>query len=349
MALNAEAISDLIATTLKKFEKAKWTNLTTTKQSFVALPKILKKEKVEEESGAQIEWRVQIGTSGAAQNIGLYATITPNVGNTFYTASIPWRNSTSNYSFDRREFEMNRDPSRIVNLIQGRRLDAFVDMAKLVETNFWGKPADSTDAVTPYGIKYWLVYNSTDGFTGGDATGFTAGPGGLSSNTYSEWKNYSATYTNVTKSDLVTKWRKAATLTKFESPVPDEEPQQGRTGSSRYGFYTNYSVLGTLETLLENQNDNLGNDLASKDGQTMFRRMPVQYVPQLDSEATNPIIGVDWNVFYPVVLKDENMREGKPRVPSNQPSVSVVDLDLTYNIKCTNRRQLFILATGAGW
>ena len=355
MALNAEAIADLIATTLKKFDKPEWTNLTTTRQNFVALPKILKKDKVEEESGTAVEWRVQIGNSGAAQNIGLYATITPNVGNTFQTASVPWRNTTSNYSFDRREFEMNRDPSRIVNLIKGRRLDCLVSLAELLETNFWGQPSSSTDVLTPYGILYWIVYNATDGFTGGNNSNWSAGPGGLSASTYTQWCNYCATYTNITKADLIVKWRKAATLTNFVCPVPSDEYPLERKGH-RYGFYCDYSnVLNTLETLLEAQNDNLGSDLASQDGNTLFRKIPVTFVPQLEPTASGgpfgstnqPIFGIDWSTFVPVMLKDEAMREGKPRVPSNQPSVVVNDFDLTWNLKCWNRRQQFLLATGA--
>lgn len=348
MALAAEAINDLINTTLKKFDKPNWTNLTTTIQNFVALPKILKKEKVVEESGTHVEWRVQIGTSGAAQNVGLYASITPNVGNTFQYANVPWRHTTTNYSFDRREFEMNSGESRIVNLIKGRRLDAFVDLAKKVEADFWSKPASSTDVTTPYGVKYWIVYNATDGFTGGDPSGFTSGAGGLDADSYPEWKNYCATYSSASsKTDLIAKWRKAATLTKFVCPVASEEPQQGR-GEQRYGYYTNYTVISALETLAENQNDNLGNDMASKDGVVTFRRIPVEYVASLDSESSaDPVVGIDWSVFHPVILKGENLREDPARTPSDQPTVSVKDVWLTYNYKCLSRRNNFLLAKAA--
>lgn len=348
MALQASDINDIINTTLATVESPSWTNLTTTQQNFIALPKLLKKEKVVEEDGYQIEWRVQVGTSGSAQNVGLYATITPNVGNTFASASIPWRHTHADYSFDRREFTMNSGKSRIVNLVKGRRLDAYVDLSKRVESDFWGKPATSADTSTPFGAKYWIVYNASEGFTGGDPSGFTSGAAGLATATYPEWKNQSYTYSAVTKEDVVADWRKAATLGNFVCPVADEEPQQGR-GAQRYGYYTMYSVLAQLETLAENQNDNLGNDMASKDGQVTFRRTPVTYVAQLDSETTAyPIIGIDWSVFFPVILKGENIREDPVRTPSDQPTVSVKDIWLSYNWKCTSRRNNFIIAK-ASW
>ena len=68
---------------------------------------------------------------------------------------------------------MNRSPARLVNLLQSSRVDAMTDLAELMESNFWGAPASSSDTLKPYGVPYWIVYNATTGFNGGHPSGFS--------------------------------------------------------------------------------------------------------------------------------------------------------------------------------
>lgn len=343
MALTADAIADLVTTTQRDLGPMKWTDISTGTQEYVAMPKLLKKEKVTFGSGYGIQWNVMVTTSGNAQNVGLYATDTVNVGDVMKTANIPWRHTVTSYAFDRREVSMNREPARIVDLVKTRRADAMISMADKMETDFWGKPATSADEVTPFGVKYWICMGSTNaGFNGGDPSGFSSGAGGLASATYTRWQNYTAGYTSVTKDDLVAKWRKASTFTNFKPPVDMPDYNRG----TKYGYYTNYSVIGALETLLENQNDNLGNDVASKDGSTLFRRVPVMWVPFLEGTSQNPIYGINWGTFYPAFLEGEYMREDSPIMAPSQHNVMNVFIDNTYNWCCKNRRSNFVLATG---
>lgn len=342
MALTQDAIADLVTTTLRDLGPLKWTDISTNTQEYYAMPKMLKNEKVTFGSGYGIQWNVMVTTSGNANNVGLYAVDNVNVGDVMKTANIPWRHTVASYAFDRREISMNREPARIVDLVKARRADAMISMADRMEIDFWGKPADSTDQTTPFGIKYWNVMGSTSaGFNGGDPSGFTAGAAGLASATYTRWQNYCSGYTSVSKTDLVSVWRAAATKTNFKPPIEVADYNRG----SNYGYYTNYSVLASLETLLENQNDNLGNDLASKDGQCMFRKTPVQWVPYLDGTTQNPVYGLNWGVFYPCFLEGEYMREEGPIMAPNQHNVSDVFVDNSYNWCCKNRRLNFVLAT----
>ena len=339
MALSAEQIADLVTTTQRELGKLRWTDMTGDLQEYVAMPKLLKKEKVQFQSGYGIQWNLMKGTSGAARNVGLFNTDALNVADQMITANIPWRHSTTSYAFERREIAMNREPARIVELIKTRRADAMIDLAKLCETDFWSKPTDSNDQVRPFGVKYWVVGNASEGFNGGNPSGFSAGAAGLDAATYPRWKNWTAEYAQIAKDDLVVKWRKAATFTKFMPPVEIKDYNRG----DRYGYYTNYTVFGKLETILENQNDNLGNDLASKDGAVVFRKTPVTWVPELDADTTNPLYGLNWGVFFPVFLSGEYMREDPPEKAPNQHNVMHVFVDSTYNNKCTDRRRLFVL------
>lgn len=345
--LQADDIADLIKTTQRDLGRMKWTDISYNLQEYVALPMILQREKVSFQSGYGIQWNVAVATSGAAKDTELYATDSVNVSDVMQTANIPWRHVTTNYAIERREIAMNRAPAEIVDLVRIRRNDAMIDMAKHLEERFWTKPAASTDNQRMYGIPYWIVYPGTvsgnGSFAGTNPGGFSAGAGNLSSVTYPAWTNWASTYTAITSTDLIRKWRRAATFTNFKAPVPSPSYATG----NQYGYYTNYNVIGPLEEALEAQNDNLGNDIASKDGRLLFRQVPVTWVPYLESNTANPVYGINWGCLKPAFLAGEYMREEGPTPASSQHTVFVTHVDTTLNLMCTNRRMNFVLGTGA--
>ncbi len=348
--LQADDIADLVAMTQKDLGRLKWTDIEPSLQEYIAMPNILKKEKVGFQSGYGIQWNVKTATAGAAKNVGMYEVDDVNVADMMQTATIPWRHQTVDYAIERREIAMNRDPARIVDLVKLRRVDALTDLAELMESNFWAQIPTASDSLVPAGVAYWITKNITGtsltggGFNGADtitADSDTIDPGGLdSASSYTNWRNWTCKYTTVSKTDLIRKWRKAATFTNFKAPVafPDY------AGQSRYGYYTNYDVIGPLEEALEAQNENLGNDVASKDGQVVFRKVPVMWAPYLEDDGDDPVYGIDWSVFSPVFLKGEYMREDPAKPAPNQHTVIKTHIDCTMNYKCTNRRRLFVLS-----
>jgi len=341
MPLQGDDIADLVALTQRDLGRMNWTEIATDLQEYVALPQILRKERVRFGSGYGIQWQVMLTHSGAAKTTGLYAVDSVNVGDVMTNANIPWRHITTNYAIERREVAMNRNPARIVELVKVRRSDAMISLAVLMETQFWNKPADSTDASSIFGVPYWIVSNATTGFNGGNAAGFTGGPGGIDRTvaTNSRWKNYTGRYVNISVSDLVVKWRAAATKTKFMSPTPIPDYNTG----NRYGYYTNYDVIGEMESALESRNSNLGNDLAVKDGRVVFRQVPIHWVPYLDDNTTDPVYGINWGVFKPVFLAGEYLNESRPQRAANQHTVLQTHVDLTCNIECRDPRRCFVL------
>lgn len=345
--LQADDIADLIKTTQRDLGRMKWTDISYNLQEYIALPMILQREKVSFQSGYGIQWNVAVATSGAAKDTELYATDSVNVSDVMQTANIPWRHVTTNYAIERREIAMNRAPAEIVDLVRIRRNDAMIDMAKHLEERFWTKPATSADNQRMYGIPYWIVYPGTvsgnGSFAGTNPSGFSSGAGNLSSTTYPAWANWASTYTAITSTDLIRKWRRAATFTNFKAPVPSPSYATG----NQYGYYTNYNVIGPLEEALEAQNDNLGNDIASKDGRLLFRQVAVTWVPYLEANTANPVYGINWGCLKPAFLAGEYMREEGPNAASNQHTVFVTHVDTTLNLMCTNRRMNFVLGTGA--
>ena len=344
-ALQVSDIADLAVVAQKELGEMKITNLTSDIQDHVAMNTLLRKNNVDFlGAGSSIQWNVMTRLSGAARNVGLYQTDDVNVADVTTTASIPWRFTDTSYAMDVREVAMNATPRKIFDLVKLRRADAYGSLAELMEANFWGKPSSSSDTATPYGIRYWIVPNASEGFNGGHPSGFSD-VAGLSSTTYPRHKNYTAQFTNVTRTDLIRKWREAATKTKFK--VPMNVNLASYNSGDKYGYYTNYNILGKLEERLEDQNDNLGNDVASKDGNALFRKVPVTYVSYLDAtnqtDITDPVYGINWGVLKTCFMRGQYFRESKPREAPKQHNVLEAFVDLMYNIKCTDRRRLFVL------
>lgn len=347
MAIQAADIADIVSTTLKDLGRLRFTDLGTDKVNFVAFQQLMTKERVVIDSGYEIQWNVVVRNSGSARSVGLFAPDATNVADVMKTASIPWRHITGNYSFDEREPVMGGGAAKIVDLVSVRRNDALTAIPELMEQQAWTNPG-SVSSDDPVGIPYWVCYPgsgtsgmSTGGFLGGDPSGYSAGAGGLASATYPRWQNYTGSYTSVTKQDLIRKWRRAARLTNFKAPTPGAP----YGGAKDMGFYTNNTVIELLEEVLEAQNDNLGNDLASKDGMVVFQRRPVEYVYQLDANAGNPVYGIDWSQMNWVVMQGRFLKEKVVTAP-NQHTVVNVHIDTTANLRCTDRRKQFVIGTG---
>jgi len=344
MPYQADDYADLVTTTLRHLEKRTWADIVVDNQNHIAMPKILKKKSVTFGSGYGHQFNVRVFSNNAARNVKLNETDNPTTADTQKTGNVPWRHAETHWALEERIIAMNRSPAQLVSLLSTSRVDAMTDLAELMESNFWGAPSSSSDTLSPYGVPYWIVKNNTTGFNGGHPSGFSD-VGGLSQTTYSRWANWTAQYTSVQKNDAVRKWREAATKTSFKPPVDGAFSNMG----NQYGFYTDYTVLGTLEEILESQNDNLGNDVASKDGNVMFRRIPVEWVSYFDNnsgtvDTTNPIYGINWSVFKPCFLSGEYLKETKVAPHPLHHRTITQYTDCTFNFFCVDRRRNFVLS-----
>jgi hypothetical protein len=340
-ALVAPSDGDLVQTTLRDLGDLRFTEISTNLQRHTAMRNLLRKNRVVFQSGYGLQWDVMVNPTLAAANVGLGASDNVNIVDTMTQATCDWRNTTTNYAIIGQEMAMNRTPRRIVDLLKVRRIGALISLAELMERNFWGPPPAVSDVLTPWGINTWIVKNAVEGFNGGAPSGYTTI--GLNPTTYPNWNNWTYQYTAVSRDDLVAHWRKAATFTDWQPPV-DGIPTFD-TGDE-YGFYTNYTVIQTLESILESQNDNLGTDIASQDGKTMMRRQPVNWVPYLEGDTTNPVYGVDWGVFKTGILEGWWLKETAVPIVPGQHTVAAQFVDSTYQWLLRDRRRCFVLATG---
>lgn len=348
MAIQATDIADLVSTTLNELGELKFTDLMSDYQNTIALKRVMKQNKMTFDAGPEVAFNLITDENHSARFVGLGAVDSVDMPNVMTTGKVPWRHITWNWAIERREIAMNRTPRKIVDLAKTRRVAAFGSAIIKFEQHLWRVPAAS-NTTEPYGIPYWVVKSNTavttnDGFNGTVPSGYTT-VGNINPTTYPRWANYATQYTNVTKDDLVRKWRRMSVYTDF-MPLVDQIPVYN-TGDD-YAYYTNYAVLGLLEELLEAQNENLGNDVASKDGSVMFRRVPVTFVKELDLDTTNPVYAINWGEFKTMGLRGEWMVETAIPIQPGQHTVSATHTDCTFNMFCRNRRRNGVLATNTG-
>lgn len=231
------------------------------------------------------------------------------------------------------------------------------DLAKLFEDDFFGLPPSTTDELVPYGCNYWLPARAAAG-TGFDSampSGFTS-VGGISDATYDRYRHFTASYDTYTKTEsaagesdsLTQRLRLAYRKVGFKAPVqiPDYD-----TGMDLQILST-LNVVQRLEEAVEGQNESLGNDIASKDGELLFRKVPFTWAPWLDensyqmtngSAATDPILGLDFGVFKPTFLEGNFVRNDGVEKVAGQHNVYAGHYDSVYNIVCRDRRKNFVL------
>ena len=339
--LRAQEIDDLVVGTLEDLGRDKIVQIAQNNQDYEIYSHWFKKGKVAFDGGTGIKRTLMAKLPTAARHIGLYATDDVKLEDLLTSMSIDWRHATTSWTYETREMMMNKGKARINNIIKPRREGAVLNLIEQIETKCWSLPA-LTNETDPYGIPYWVVYHATEGFTGAAPSGHTT-VAGVNPTTYPTWKNWSANYTNVSKDDLITKMRKGQWSTKWKSPINIGE-FRGDKGS-RYRFYTEYDVLAAFETLGEAQNENLGRDLASMDGQMTFRRHPLIAVPELDGATGGPVYGIDHECFMAVCLEGDYLRESAPAVAPNQHNARQCFIDLTYNLLCLDRRRQMIFRT----
>ena len=334
-------IDDAVLETQENFiKRGSFLDLQTDLTDHVATREMWKGRKKVFNGGHPWRFDVQMDHNHSARAVGLYETDGSSLTDTLQKGEVPVRHVNAHYIYDKREPDFQQGGHAIVNIVKSRYIGMMVSLYELLEEFLWSKPTDSTDDKTPFGIAYWITKSATEGFNGGNPSGFTSGKAGLSQSTYARWANWAAQYTNITKADLIRKMRTAHRKTQFRSPVSHANPD---LGAMKNGIYTNSDVVGLMEEVLETQNMNLGNDLASKDGRTMFKGTPITYAPYLDDDSSDPVYMIDWKWLAVGVMAGWENNLTNPYMVPGKHLVSRVDLDASLNMICTNLRKQAVI------
>ena len=345
--LQADGIADILAAGLAELGEGQWTDHSTDLQEFHAIPNLLKKSRVNIQSGHKVQWDIITDQNNSAHSTGLYSQDSYNVPNVLTQAEVPWRWAEASYQFDHREITINTGKRQIVSLLKSRRHAQMMSVMEFFEEKFWSVPAAS-NTLDPYGMPYYIVKSATaatadnnNGFNGTVPSGYTE-VAGVNPTTYPRWRNYSDAYTAITKDDLVEKLWRALSMTRFRPPVKSSTFNTG----DRNAMYTNYDTHKGLKKLLEQQNDTLGRDLDWADGSLVVRGVPVMWVPKLDEDTTGPIYGINWGVTQLAVNGQWWNKETVVDRVGGQHNVCSVFMDFGYQFIVRDRRRNFVVSNG---
>lgn len=313
-------------------------DLQTDLSDHVFVREMWKEKKKKFDGGHPWQFQAQVDHNYSARAVGLYEDDGTSLTDTMIQGQVSARHVNAHYIYDQREPDFQRGGKAIVDLVKTRYVAMMVSFYEKLEDFLSSKPADDTDLKTPYGLTYWVLkYDDSDGsFYGQNPDGFDSGRAGIDSSTYGRWANWSASYTSVSKEDLIRKMRRGDRKSRFRSPISHAQPD---LGAMKNGKYTNDPVLGYMEEVLEDQNMNLGNDLDSKGGMTLFKGTPVIYVPKLDDDTSNPVYSLDWQWFSVGVLSGWENNLTSPYMVPNKHTVRRTDLDCSLQMVCTNLRR----------
>ena len=342
--LQVSDLAELAITTLAKFHKPNYTALMTDLQDCPAAKMLLLQNKVRAESGDSISLPISMKPGESFANVSVSTPDTVSNVDGVVNATQDWRKSEVKYFIYDEEIAANREPSRLVNLLQLREARVMIDWIIGLEQNFWRFPS-ATDTVTPHGLPYAVFKSASEGFNGTNPTGYTAGCQNVSSTTWTRWANYTAQYTSVTQTDFGRKARKMRRLTRFKPLVATPEAR----GARKLGQYTNNALLQKLEEYVESRNDNLGMDIAFADDRVMLGRVPVDYVPQLDEDTTDPFYQLDWGTIKVICLADLWMKRRTISPYPGKRNATAVFIDSNYNFFYYDRRANGVMATGTSY
>jgi len=347
---------DLGIATLKSFEQDMF-QITLKHQTYEMLNQFFKPGKKKTDSGKYITRDIVLRDSNQAQHVNMYETTTPGVANTAEEIVVNWTHARVDYSYSRKEINMNKNnPVRIYNLLEQRRKNAFIDLANLLEEDAWKTPTSSSDTKSPHGVPGWIgqMDNGTtagsSGFIGYTPNYWTtsnsrynAGSVACSATENPRWANYYAdhqgTINETTLDILDTAFRK----THFKSPMFAKQAIDPKSDFSNFRMFTTNDVLKELNKMARKSDDALGPDLGKYAGSVIFKGVPFVYADFLDTAkqyvyGSDPIFGVNFNHFYPVILDGEEFLESEPMTEVGQPDTLTIYVDVSYGFICDNRR-----------
>lgn len=341
MGLVASQIDGLVAFTQEDLiKRGAFLDLMSDLSDFVAVREIWKSHQKKFAGGLDWRFDVIMDQNHSARVVGLYETDGSSINDSQTSGKVGPRFLNASYTYDILEPIFQSPSIQIVDYVKSKYTRMMQSFYELAEEILWSKPVDSTDLKTPYGLAYWIVKNATEGFNGGNPAGFADGRAGINTTTYPRWANYTASYTDISKADLIRKIRKCLAKINFVSPLSQNQPTLGAT---KNGIYAPYTVVAAMEEILETQNMSLGSDVASQDGKVMIKGKSLTYAPKLDEDSTEPIYFVDWAWMCVGVLEGWAENVGKPTPVAGKRTVRRVDLDASMNMVCTNLRRQAVM------
>lgn len=299
--------------------------------------------------GKALEGHVTLSSEGNATHSGFWAQDSLIKDNINQRYRLGWAKATGGMMWNLIEQDINQSPAQIYDVWKQQYNSCVKDMVEEVLDAMINGRNSATDTDRPYSVFQWIGMGTT-GQTGGfngyygcynDGSGTPAGSGfhkgGINATTYTDWANYFGDHDNNIDDSLLTILDTATRKLNFQPPViPEKLPME----KINYAMYTNDTVIKNLNAFYAKSDDNMGYRPDAHYGTPGFNRIPMVYTPPLDTAnldvyGTNPILGLNHNFIYPVILRNWDFRITK-QVANLRHIVMELYMDLVYQIWCNS-------------
>lgn len=306
--------------------------------------------------GDEIKRFISLDDEGNAKHRGNWDEDTHNVVNVQDTIKADWTRASTSLSYNMIEQDMNKGAAKIYDSIDSKYDNCLRELADEMYKAAVGAPTSSTDKFNPSGLPSWFsigTSGSTSGWTGysahyndGSTPGATYNSGGIASSATKKarWASYFADHSGDLDESLLTILDTALRKLNFEGPMHPRALDNTGRGAGRFAMYSNDTVIKNINALLAKSDDQAGFRINSHYANNpVIKGIEIKYVALLDSAnvstyGTDPIFGVNKDLYYPVVLDGWDFRIGKPRQRDNQSVVMTVDINIIYTYICANRQ-----------
>ena len=297
--------------------------------------------------GKALEGHVTLESEGNATHSGFWSQddlIKKNINQRY---RLGWAKATGGMMWNLIEQDINQSPAQIYDVWKQQYDSCVKDMVEEVLDAVINGQTSSSDTNRPMSVFQWIgmgTTGSTGGFTGyygcyndGNTPGTAFNKGGINATTYTDWANYFADHDGNTDDSLLTILDTATRKLNFQPPMIPEKLQVDKLN---YACYTNDNVIKKLNAFFAKSDDNMGYRPDAHYGTPAFNRIPMVYCPPLDTAnvsvyGTDPILGLNHNFIYPVILKNWDFRITKQ--PANlRHTVMELYMDLVYQIWCNS-------------
>lgn len=356
MSVQTQDILDMLETTRVSHDDMTFIDISSDLQEYTVVPWLLTQAgglKIKK-GGVGWEQTLMYNNGGYSKWVDEFAESTGAVQDYLKKLKVDFTLLNDNISYTKGMLLDNRGKERINNVIKPATRAMWLRVAKTMERDFYAVP-DAADELTPWGLKYWIVKNATAGFNGGYPSGFSR-IGNVDLSVVTNFKNYTNQYAAITKDDLITKMRKAHRATSFFAPRTDAGVS-GDSMPNKRMIITNEDVLEGMENIGEAQNENLGRDLApmvagqngmglrrTDNGDLTFKKNPIVYARELDSDTSDPLYGMDMSTFHAITKAGDNMDLGEFEKSATQKRVFTADLFHRHQTVCVNRRNNWVIS-----
>jgi hypothetical protein len=253
-ALRASDIPDIVATTRVSDGPLRFQQIAQDLTFYEVFSRWFKRDKVMFTSGYKIQRTLMTETNrAAAKHVGFMEPDDVNIVDVLTSMSVEWVHAQTDWGIVyQTDVLMNSGKDLILNVIKPRRIASLLGLVSILEEKALGSAPALGDKVNPWGLKYWLTWNATDGFTGVAPSGHTT-KGGINTTNTPNFRNYSLTYTTVSDNDLGKKLRTMFRKCRFISPV--SHPDYRGQIRDRYRLYCNEVIsrmsFGPIMAILE--------------------------------------------------------------------------------------------------